>query len=742
MDLVRRAATSLSTDAPDFDALWEAVRLARDQALDLGPIRDALDDHRCDWALEDEERVILYGLLAEDSAILGTTRDATPSPIPEWGLLPEHSDPVIGKVMQSALRSADDSVRFINRVLDKQNRYFAFAPAWEVEPILPKVFGSDDPAVVIAQHMRTLFDVQRMVDEPAGIFLEMAPATDTVSSILTLLIAKALSASDLSPSEKTVLTFLHEFRQNRWAPVGVDRAQRILTLVGASLQTDQRLFVTFLNTLIGHAVDFHCAVGQAEQHTQVSNVLYKAAVQLLFIYGGPGIDEDSPVLEKEPLAGADPAIGVGEIVAAFDALLEKLEALEGERPHLPSQLLPHLLQLEGVFEEIDTADNASVFMWHIRAGVKYRANTLRGYAQYELDFGYLLQSALQSHRLEEEREDDLTYQLGQLWLGYSHPDDAVLTSLPLWLGYGEYSTADAENRRSREYAVLLRSAISEGFLALADAIAAFFLFSQSLRYRGRLEPWDVVAEIVSSARALADSHHTQLALSFVREMASHYGEQLLLLRIGDGGRSSQKYDYAGIAGNIPGIGFAHRDTVAKEVIEEIGEHRRRKLTPEGFDLLVGAHYKLSKLQRELIFGVLRDWGGIATEFTRVFEVELTRALGGAVRSDEYRQFKKARGQAKYVQGPPTLGSFLHLLREYAELPMSLQGQLQAASELHGRPQLLDHIDRLISEHRNPAAHGGYDRQKLQELLKLLYTDKVLMDFIDALRPHEPREDHR
>jgi hypothetical protein len=145
------------------------------------------------------------------------------------------------------------------------------------------------------------------------------------------------------------------------------------------------------------------------------------------------------------------------------------------------------------------------------------------------------------------------------------------------------------------------------------------------------------------------------------------------------------------------------------------------------------------LQKELIFGVLSDWGGIATEFTKVFEVELNQALHAIVRSDKYRQFETARKEQRFLQAHPTSGSFLHLLREHAELPRSLQLKLQAASELHTDSSLLSRIERVVSEHRNPAAHvTGVTRCPIPDIDKKSGGRK--------LRPvpdgHSPRNQHR
>jgi hypothetical protein len=726
---VKRAAGALQSDEPQLNELWAAMRLAREHVVDLAPVIEVLVQNGPRWNIDHDQRVVLYELLAQDTAVVGQPVDKSASPIPEWGPLPETVDPTMQAVMESARQAVDSQLRFRNRVLDEKNRYFAFSPAWEVEGLLSLVFGPDDPATVIAEHLRTLFDVRRLADEPAGVYLQAASATENVSAALTHLIGIALRAADLSVSEKSVLSFMEDLRRDCWKLTGADRAAQLLIVIGASLQADQILFVAFLNTLIGHLVDFTAATEDPQR--DASEALYRTAIQLLFMFSTPETEGTTPRLLIEAPESRTLPTHLSQIVETFDGLVEQLAAREEGRPFLPPQLLPHLLQLHGVFEYLHEEDT-ELFLEHIRFGVQYRSDALRGYAQYELNGGYLLQDVLATHRLDATREDDLTYQLGQVWLEYTDPDGSVLTYLPLWRGYREYSTPDTEKRRAGEFRALVRSAIAEGFPRLAEALAAFFVFSQSLRYQGRLEPWEVVSEIIASVSRVAEPRHLPAALTFAHEMASHHGERLLLLRIPD--RAPRTYDYASIAGNLPGIGFAQREIVIKEVLELIGPGRRSILTDEGFDLLVDAHYKLSKLHRELIFGVLGNWGGIALDFAKVFEVELTSALGAIIRDPAYRQFKASRAKGRSPPVRPTLGSFLHLLREYAELPIPLQVQLDSTSELHGNPQLLTRLEKIINEHRNPAAHAaGYGPRKLQELLDLLYGHQVLPEFIDSLK---------
>jgi hypothetical protein len=719
--IVDRGLAALKNGSPVADIVAAVEILIRTQ-IDATRFIAALNEGGGATELKVQDRLRLYEICARGSAII-------PRSWPEKRQL-GHLD------------------GFEREFLRRRDTYHCFTPAWELSDLLKSTFGDDDPGVVIGRHMAMLFDRERLVDPELHLYLQQGDEVDA-SGLIGALLGWISRSVGVPRNEVEVC----ECIASGASAAEMLRPEVALPGVIAALTVPQPLFSTLAIWVAGLGlVDLAHGHG-SEQPTR--RFFADLLVWLLLCCTAVSIDpEDARRMEAnatEILKGvaaldATPSPdGVEEARTNLRSVLGALFSLVRERiadrasaanyaPVFPPQLLPHLVAGGDVYDSLVNDRVPSIALPdHIRQMQRYRHRVLGGYAPIELEESFLLADLL----WHEWPKHDVVIQLSQLWMSGRDPS-GEMTTLPAWFGSKYHDDVTAMLKRASAFKALFRAAKEDGLEEMASAIAAFFVFSQALRYGGRLGDWSEIGPWLHDAVGAPGAQTLEKAIVSARGQAEARRDAISVARL-DSLLTVARHRQ-GHGGRLMIANPAMGATVPGQVLElleaRFGRERLARLSPDAVRYWTNAHAKEAAHRGQQLFGLVEEWGSVAEDLCKPFEAELVARLGAVYRSDWYRSFKKSRREP-YGSKTPTLGHVLFLLHDYQALPPELRAQVDAAIDIQRSRGLKKRLELLASEHRNAGAHPeSYSIDKLNELMSLLYGRETgLWDqFLDALVP--------
>ena len=285
--------------------------------------------------------------------------------------------------------------------------------------------------------------------------------------------------------------------------------------------------------------------------------------------------------------------------------------------------------------------------------------------------------------------------------------------------------------RSDNYLLVFNAAIDEGWHEFATASLAFFLFSQPLMHDHELHTdWHRLAQALQVASSLPGFSRVRHAAALALEIISTFekaGSLDVLCLSGWAGNLDEDKDV--ISDKLDRV-LTHPQ-IQKELVEMLGAEAWIKLSLLGKRQLVDAEALWSSMHMHVGRGQ-GDYGSLATSYVKVLEGEILDRMRPVVTSqafmDYHRQAYK-RDPEKHVG----LGLILHLLRDFEQLPPSLQDTIrQSQVRLQEDRGLLNGLFKVM-QYRNKGAHAGeFNEKEFFELRKLLFQNQALKRFLELL----------
>lgn len=174
------------------------------------------------------------------------------------------------------------------------------------------------------------------------------------------------------------------------------------------------------------------------------------------------------------------------------------------------------------------------------------------------------------------------------------------------------------------------------------------------------------------------------------------------------------------------------ESAVEKIINKIGEDRINKLEEKSLIFLKGSMFKTALLQRfvkkEFMEKFLSEWGSLAIEMTKVYEVELKKRLSCYI---NFMFFDKK--DKKYKK--PSLGILLKTLKNYKKLNEEEKNLIDKCTSIHKNNELLDMLFFVNNNFRNIGAHDDhFSFSNLKKLYRYTFDEpeKLLIQFIDNI----------
>ena len=270
---------------------------------------------------------------------------------------------------------------------------------------------------------------------------------------------------------------------------------------------------------------------------------------------------------------------------------------------------------------------------------------------------------------------------------------------------------------------------------MAAAIAAFFVFSQALRYGGRLGAWSKVGSLLTDAIDLPRVEMLETAIVVAREHARSRNETILEKRLDSlvthaKRRRTRRHDMPVVN---PAFGASSPEHVRELLEARFGRTRVQRLSTKALRFWTNAHAKEAANRGQQVLGIVEEWGSVAEDLCKPFEATLADRLADIYRDERYREVLAK--QKKKPAAKPTLGNYLFLMYDYKRLPGEMKTMMDSRMSVHKLPGVLKSLKELLERHRNAGAHPEpYGLRQLNELMEMLYEkDRGLWDrFLDGL----------
>lgn len=719
--VVARGITALAKGEPAADVLaaFEHLVTSRDEYTDF---LHSLTDSPGAVEIESQDCLRLYDLCARASAVV-----------------PRRWPPA---------SRLDRLNGFEREYVRRRDGYNCFTPAWEIGDFLQRTFADDDPALIIGRHMAMLFDRERLLDPELCAYLQDGEglyAPDLIGAMLGWVARSGGVSTDASQVCKLIAE--RECTGESLPP------EVALPVVIEALTVPQGLFVTLANWIVGRdLVNLDCRTGSLGALRQgLSDLLVWMLMSCTAVpsdkQAARNAEDDlrnfiKRTVESTKVRSAEEQDEVSTLFGtAVTALLARVRDKMAERvaagtlaPAFPPQLLPHLVAAGDVYDAMSSGRlPRTALPEHLRQTQHYRQRRLGGYAPFELEESFLFADLL----WDEWSDHDVAIQLSQLWMSGRDPS-GEMTKLPAWFGSAAHDSPAAMTDRAVAYRSLYRAAMDDGLEELAVAVASFFVFSQGLRYGGRLGEWAVVGPWLHEAVRRPGAGGVEKAVSSAILIAEERGDGVAAARLESllANAKQQRGHVAPTSVVNPIMGASAPSQVLNLLEARFSRERLSRLSPDTLRFWTNAHAKEAAHRGQQLFGLVEEWGSVAEDLCKPFEAELVARLGPVYRSNWYREFKKARREP-YSSTTPTLGQILFLLHDYRALPPELRADVDEVIDFERAGPLRKQLEQLASEHRNAGAHSkSYSIEKLNDLMKLLYAREsgLWERFLDALRP--------
>lgn len=285
--------------------------------------------------------------------------------------------------------------------------------------------------------------------------------------------------------------------------------------------------------------------------------------------------------------------------------------------------------------------------------------------------------------------------------------------------------------RNDNFLLVFNAAIDEGWHEFATASLAFFLFSQPLMHDHELHTdWHRLAQALQVASSLPGFSRVRSAAALALEIMSHYGKAGsldVLCLSGWAGNLDEDKDIT--TDNLDRV--LTRRQINKELVETLGAEAWLKLSLPGKRQLEDAEAHWSSIHMHVGRGQ-GDYGSLATSYVKVLEGEILVRMQPVVASQAFMEYFRQtykRVPEKHVG----LGVLLHLLRDFEQLPPSLQDAIRLSQvRLQEDRGLINGLFKAM-QYRNKGAHTGeFNAKEFFELRKLLFENQVLKRFLELL----------
>ena len=113
------------------------------------------------------------------------------------------------------------------------------------------------------------------------------------------------------------------------------------------------------------------------------------------------------------------------------------------------------------------------------------------------------------------------------------------------------------------------------------------------------------------------------------------------------------------------------------------------------------------------------------DYCKPFEHEIRQRF-----EDIYKIYAKVKPKKR-----SDIGAIINMLVKFKKLPPGAQKKIVATgTTLHNMRKLLERINHVMIDYRNPGAHPNeYPEDVLSRLFNILFEEGVLLAFIDALK---------
>lgn len=539
------------------------------------------------------------------------------------------------------------------------SRYWAFKPAWPFHAVLPQLFPEGDPAVLIASNLRAIFPSLRppMDDGQVATTNNIRVIHGGRSHQLMIEIAQWISL-------RTSVVVGELFKY---------------VLEDKSVTSWNTAAATFLKSATSHSHALFELVMLAWQRNSIGPWLAKGE----------------------------------ELITLLDLPLSKEPNIAG-----PPHLTPHNLHILSCDYAVDVLHGqgwedcqiAGQRSWNsfLKRYTEFRLGELDGQSPIDIETADSLRFGQESNRFLREIETDFTIQLSECWNDYG-------ALLPEW----DSDPVDPESR-AEKYLSLVHQARQEGHFELANALLAFFLFSQSLVHHGRLGPDAGVYSAIKDGMALPGSSMLRRSVDISAQIAEENKNPIVAMKL----RQFVS------AGSLPSVGDETR------LLGEIAVHPSSANAKAFLIHRLSAErwYALTDLSREalenayldylMFLGRRKNWGMVAAEYCKPFEHEIRQRY-----QESYKTWRSEE-RAKQVDAV----AIIKMLIKYKTLPSSIQATIDATGgTLHTKRKLLERIEHLMVDYRNVGAHPNeFPVEILRKLHRKLFDEEILSKFIDCI----------
>lgn len=542
------------------------------------------------------------------------------------------------------------------------SKYWAFKPAWQFHAILPQLFPEGDPAVLIASNLRAIFPSLHpsMGDEYVAVTNNIRVTHGGHSHQLMIEIAQWISLRTSTVVGKLFKYVLEDESATIWNSAAAD----------------------FLKAATSH-----------------SHALFKL------------------VMDSWELNPAGPRLTKGEeLIFLLDLPLSREPDIAG-----PPHLTPHNLHILSCDHAIDVLygqgqEDCQVVAkrsWSsfLKRYTEFRHRELDGRSPADIETADSLRVGQESNSFLGEIETDFTIQLAECWNDYG-------ALLPDW----DNELVDPESR-AEKYLSLVHQARQEGYFELANALLAFFLFSQSLVHRGKLGSDAGIYTAIKEGMALPGSSMLLRSVDVSAQIAEENKNPLVVMKLRQFVSVSTFPaidDETRLLGEI--IVHPSAANVERWLINRLTEKRWNVLAGLSRDALKNA---LSDFV--MFLGKRKNWGSVAVEYCKPFEHEIRQRY-----EKSYRTWNVEEKDAKHSDAV----AIIKMLIKYKSLPSSSQAMIAAiGATLHNERKLLERIEHLMVNYRNLGAHPNeFPEEVLRKLHRKLFDEETLSKFIDCIGP--------
>lgn len=540
------------------------------------------------------------------------------------------------------------------------SRYWAFKPAWPFHAILPQLFPESDPAVLIASNLRAIFSsLQPSIAE------ENTAATNNISVIhgshshqLMIEIARWISLRTSAVVGELFKYVLKDECATTWNTATADFLK--------------------VTTSRSHAL-FELVMG-AWQWNSVGPRLTKGEELIILL--------DLPLSREPDIAGP---------------------------PHLTPHNL-HILSCDHAVEVLhgqgwEGCQAIAKRRWSsfLSRYTEFRRKELDGQSLVDIETADSLRFGQESNWFLGEIETDFTIQLAECWNDYG-------ALLPEW----DSDPVDPESR-AEKYLSLVHQARQEEHFELANALLAFFLFSQSLVHRGRLGSNAGIYTAIKEGMALPGSSMLRRGVDISAQIAEENKNPIVAIKLRQfvsAGSLPAISDEARLLGEIA----VHPSFANAEywLVNRLSEKRWSALTDLSREAL-----KNAQLEFVTFLGQRQNWGTVAVEYCKPFEHEIRQCY-----EKSYRNWCAEKKDAAQVDAV----AIIKMLIKYKTLPSSIQAMIDATgATLHNKRKLLERIEHLMVDYRNVGAHPNeFPEDILHNLHRKLFDEETLSRFIDCI----------